>query len=91
MARILRTLSEIGEYMGLSPTTVAGYIEQGLPATRIGAAWITSTDLIDKWILSRHLEDVRAKRETRALRRMRQAAVQRMLEAAQPQIGERDE
>lgn len=85
-ARMLRGIRAIANYIGCSEQTVNRYIEDGLPAAKAGAIWITSPAVIDMWILSKHDLDVRTKREIRMLKRLRSAALQRYLTDSQGQI-----
>jgi len=52
--QILRGLDEIAHYLRVSRRTVCRWIEEiGLPAMQTPAGtWITSTRLIDQWILA---------------------------------------
>lgn len=76
---ILRGLNDIASYIGVHPRTARSYIDQGMPATLIGTAWLTSPHLIDQWILSRHPADISASRQRRRLTKLKRAAEQRAL------------
>lgn len=55
---VLRGLKEIGDYLRVSHSSAAKYIEQrGLPAARMSTRtghpiWVTTEDLISAWIAS---------------------------------------
>ena len=85
-ARMLRGIRAIAAYIGCSPQTVNRYIEEGLPAAKTGAIWVTSPAVIDMWILSKHDLDVRTKLELRMLRRLRAGAMQRYITRPDGQI-----
>lgn len=78
-SRNLKGIKEIARYLGCHRTTVLRYIEAGLPAAKLGGVWVTSPQVIDMWILTKHPQDVAFKQEIRAIRRLRAAASGRLL------------
>ena len=65
MHRTIFGLRDIGKELRRSPRTVSRWIdERGLPACKLpNGNWITSTALIDTWIMARGRIQQRAKRE----------------------------
>ncbi len=65
MHRMIFGLRDIGEVLHRSPRTISRWIdEQGLPACKLpNGNWITSTALIDTWIMARGQLWLRIKRE----------------------------
>ena len=55
MHRMIFGLRDIGEVLHRSPRTISRWIdEQGLPACKLpNGNWLTSTALIDTWIMAR--------------------------------------
>lgn len=78
---ILRSTKAIANYLGCSTQLVLRLIEEGLPAGKVGRDWTTSTDLLDQWLITKHIEDVHKKVQMRSLKLAKRAAEQRLQSA----------
>jgi len=55
----LISLQEAAEYAGLEKTTLHNYARRGrLKAKRLGPIWVTTRAAVDKYLSSRHIENI---------------------------------
>lgn len=75
----LRGAKAIGEYLGISPNRVSQWrFKRGCPVARMPTGeLLTTTTLLDTWLISKHLEQVQNQKKSRALRNAKRAALAR--------------